>query len=67
MLKALDEHGVDREELTLHVGAGTFKPVKSQEIEGHNMHTEFVVVRRQTLEKLLKHKCHAVAVGTNKC
>ena len=28
------------------------------------MHTEFVVVRRQTLEKLLKHKCHAVAVGT---
>ena len=64
VLKALDEHGVDREELTLHVGAGTFKPVKSQEIEGHNMHTEFVVVRRQTLEKLLKHKCHAVAVGT---
>ena len=64
VLNALDEHGVDREELTLHVGAGTFKPVKSKEIEGHSMHTEFVVVRRQTLEKLLMHACQAVAVGT---
>ena len=64
VLKALDEHGVDREELTLHVGAGTFKPVKSHEIEGHNMHTEFIIVRRQTLIKLLKHKCRAIAVGT---
>ena len=64
VLNALDEHGVDREELTLHVGAGTFKPVKSKEIEGHSMHTEFVVVRRQTLEKLLMHACQAVVVGT---
>lgn len=64
VLKALDEHGIDREELTLHVGAGTFKPVKSYEIEGHNMHTEFIIVRRQTLIKLLKHKCRAIAVGT---
>lgn len=64
VLKALDEHGVDSEELTLHVGAGTFKPVKSHEIEGHNMHTEFIIVRRQTLIKLLKHKCRAIAVGT---
>ena len=64
VLSALDVHGVDREELTLHVGAGTFKPVKSHEIEGHNMHTEFIVVRRQTLEKLLKHNCKAIAIGT---
>ena len=64
VLKALDEHDVDREELPLHVGAGTFKPVKSHEIEGHNMHTEFIIVRRQTLIKLLKHKCRAIAVGT---
>ncbi len=64
VLNALDEHGIDREELTLHVGAGTFKPVKSHEIEGHNMHTEFIIVRRQTLIKLLKHKCRAIAVGT---
>lgn len=64
VLNALDEHGIDREELTLHVGAGTFKPVKSHEIEGHSMHTEYVVVRRQTLEKLLQHNCNAIAVGT---
>ena len=64
VLKDLDTHGIDREELTLHVGAGTFKPVKSDEIEGHKMHTEYVCVRRQTLEKLLKHDCQAIAVGT---
>ncbi len=64
VLTALDQHGIDREELTLHVGAGTFKPVKSEEIEGHEMHTEYVAVRRETLEKLLKHNCEAIAVGT---
>ena len=42
----------------------TFKPVKSEEIEGHEMHTEYVSVRRQTLEKLLAHDCQAIAVGT---
>ena len=64
VLKALDENGVDREELTLHVGAGTFKPVKSTEIEGHEMHTEYVSVKRSTLVKLLAHQCQAIAVGT---
>lgn len=64
VLKALDAHGIDREEVTLHVGAGTFKPVKSEEIEGHEMHTEYICVRRQTLEKLLAHDCQAIAVGT---
>ncbi len=64
VLSALDAHNIDREELTLHVGAGTFKPVKSEEIEGHEMHTEYVAVRRQTLVKLLDHDCQAIAVGT---
>ena len=64
VLASLDQHGIDREELTLHVGAGTFKPVKSQTMEGHEMHTEHVCVRRQTLEKLLAHQCQAIAVGT---
>ena len=64
VLAQLDAHGIDREELTLHVGAGTFKPVKSEEIEGHEMHTEYISVRRQTLEKLLQHDCRAIAVGT---
>ena len=64
VLADLDAHGIDREEVTLHVGAGTFKPVKSEEIEGHEMHTEFICVRRQTLEKLLAHDCRVIAVGT---
>ena len=64
VLEELDKHGVDREELTLHVGAGTFKPVKSEEIEGHEMHTEYICVHRKTLLKLLAHDMSAVAVGT---
>ena len=64
VLKQLDAQGIDREELTLHVGAGTFKPVKSQEIDGHEMHSEYIVVRRSTLEKLVRHDCAAIAVGT---
>ena len=64
MLSELDAHGIDREELTLHVGAGTFKPVKSEEIGGHEMHSEYISVRKQTLEKLLRHHASAIAVGT---
>ena len=64
VLADLDTHGIEREELTLHVGAGTFKPVKSEEMEGHEMHTEYISVRRQTISKLLNHDCKAIAVGT---
>lgn len=64
VLQAIDEAGIDREELTLHVGAGTFKPVKSEEIADHEMHSEFIVVKRQTIDKLIAHGGHAVAVGT---
>ena len=64
VLQSIDEAGIDREELTLHVGAGTFKPVKSEEISGHEMHSEFIVVKRQTIEKLIRHGGEAIAVGT---
>lgn len=64
VLQAIDNVGIDREELTLHVGAGTFKPVKSEEIGGHDMHTEHIAVSRQTIEKLLAHGGKAIAVGT---
>ena len=64
VLASLDAHGIDREEVTLHVGAGTFKPVKSEEIQDHEMHTEYICVHRQTLEKLIKHNACAIAVGT---
>lgn len=64
VLDALREKGVALEELTLHVGAGTFKPVKSEKIEGHEMHTEYISVNRSTLEKLVAHEGKAIAVGT---
>jgi S-adenosylmethionine:tRNA ribosyltransferase-isomerase len=64
VLSDLDAHGIDREELTLHVGAGTFKPVKSDEIEGHEMHTEFISVSRATIQKLIVHDACAISVGT---
>lgn len=64
VLDALRAKGVDMEELTLHVGAGTFRPVKSEEMAGHEMHTEHIAVSRTTVEKLLAHGGRAIAVGT---
>jgi S-adenosylmethionine:tRNA ribosyltransferase-isomerase len=64
VLADIDARGIVRDEVTLHVGAGTFKPVKSEEIEGHDMHTEYIVVHRHTFERLLSHGCEAIAVGT---
>lgn len=54
----------DRAELTLHVGAGTFKPVKTEEIGGHEMHREFFEVSYETLDKILNHLSKITAVGT---
>ena len=64
VLSEIDRHGIEREEVTLHVGAGTFKPVKSEEIGGHDMHTEHIAVQKKTIEKLIAHHGQAIAVGT---
>ncbi len=64
VLSAIDKRGIEREEVTLHVGAGTFKPVKSERIADHEMHTEFFSVQRKTLERLIAHKGEAIAIGT---
>lgn len=64
VLDELDRRGVEREEVTLHVGAGTFRPVKSADIGGHDMHTEHIAVNRSTIEKLIQHGGRAIAVGT---
>lgn len=61
---SLRNKNIDLEELTLHVGAGTFKPVKSETIEGHEMHTECISIRRKTIEKLLLKEGKIIAVGT---
>ena len=64
VMQDLEKHGVELEEVTLHVGAGTFRPVKSEEIADHEMHTEFISVNRKTIERLIAHQGRAVAVGT---
>jgi len=64
VLEALDRKGVERNEITLHVGAGTFKPVKSKEIGGHAMHAEWIAVKRESIERLLAHGGRCTAVGT---
>ena len=64
VLTALDTAGVQRGEVTLHVGAGTFKPVKSELIADHEMHEEYIEVQRGLLERLVAAGGAAVAVGT---
>lgn len=53
LLDALDEQGCERLELTLHVGAGTFKPVKSETLEHHTMHTEHIDIGIEKIEALI--------------
>lgn len=60
----LEKHGISKAFLTLHVGAGTFKPVKSERMEGHDMHAEFIDVNRATLNQLISHHEQLIAVGT---
>lgn len=64
VLADLDAKGFGREELTLHVGAGTFKPVKSETIEGHEMHTEFISVGRSSIQRIMDNLGKIIAVGT---
>ena len=64
VLADIDAHGIGREEVTLHVGAGTFKPVKSETIAGHEMHTEFISVGRSSIERLRANLGKIIAVGT---
>lgn len=64
VLAALKEKCIPCLELTLHVGAGTFKPVKSETIEGHEMHTEFISVERSLIASLAETDRRIIAVGT---
>lgn len=64
VLQELDSRGFLREEVTLHVGAGTFKPVKSETIAEHEMHTEFISVNRASIARIKTKLDNIVAVGT---
>ena len=64
VLAALKANDIGLEEITLHVGAGTFKPVQTATIGEHTMHTEYFAVHRHTIQRLLENLGQIVAVGT---
>jgi S-adenosylmethionine:tRNA ribosyltransferase-isomerase len=67
LLHTLKDNGVDSAFVTLHVGAGTFQPVRSDQIEDHKMHFEYLVVPQETVDKCLQTRADGgriIAVGT---
>lgn len=64
LLESIRQKGIDRLDVTLHVGAGTFKPVTADRLSDHSMHGEWIHLHRPTLERLRLHTGKRVAVGT---
>lgn len=70
LLKKIEEMGVTVAYVTLHVGIGTFRPVKAENIEDHEMHSEHYCVSAETAEKInntKKNNGRVIAVGTTSC
>ena len=64
VLTDLRNRGIETDEVTLHVGAGTFLPVKTADANEHTMHTEIIAVPKSTIEHIIAQIGHIVAVGT---
>ena len=64
VLANLRSRGIETDEVTLHVGAGTFLPVKTADANEHTMHTEIIAVPRETIAHIKANLGHIVAVGT---
>lgn len=67
LFAALEERGIEKTEVTLHVGAGTFQPVRSEHIEDHHMHAEYLEVRQPCVDAVSRAKQRGnrvIAVGT---
>lgn len=64
VFEKLESKGIQKTQVTLHVSAGTFQPIKASEVTEHPMHSEQIVVSKQTIEKILNHTGKIVAVGT---
>jgi S-adenosylmethionine:tRNA ribosyltransferase-isomerase len=64
VFKALADKGIRRSFLTLHVGAGTFQPIKASSVTQHKMHAEQVVYSRELIDELLRNTQSIVPVGT---
>ena len=70
LIKKLEEKGVKIANVTLHVGIGTFRPVKEENIEDHKMHTEHFYIKQEDVEKINETKKagkRVIAVGTTSC
>lgn len=70
LLEKVEQKGVDIARVTLHVGLGTFRPVKADEITEHHMHAEFFQIEREAAEKINKAKDRGnrvICVGTTSC
>ena len=70
LLKKIEEKGVKIANVTLHVGIGTFRPVKEKNIEDHHMHTEHYYIKSEDAEKINSTKLagnRVIAVGTTSC
>jgi S-adenosylmethionine:tRNA ribosyltransferase-isomerase len=64
ILTQLSDKNIQLSEITLHVGAGTFRPVRSDTVEGHTMHTEKVIISKNVIEQLIAYQGRIIAVGT---
>ena len=70
LLKQIEEKGVKIANVTLHVGIGTFRPVKEENIEDHKMHTEHFYIKEEDAQKINESKQNGkrvIAVGTTSC
>jgi len=70
LLKQIKEKGIEVANVTLHVGIGTFRPVKVENIEEHDMHSEHYYIKKEDVEKINKAKQNGkrvIAVGTTSC
>ncbi len=70
LIKKLEEKGVVIANVTLHVGIGTFRPVKEETVENHEMHSEHFYIKQEDVEKInnaKKNENRVIAVGTTSC
>lgn len=64
VLSSLDKKNIQQQFLTLHVGAGTFKPVKADTMREHEMHAEWIDIKKETIETLINNEVPVIATGT---
>ncbi|MBQ4054778.1 MAG: tRNA preQ1(34) S-adenosylmethionine ribosyltransferase-isomerase QueA [Clostridia bacterium] len=67
LLERIRAKGVDIVPVLLHVGLGTFRPVKEEKLEDHIMHTEFISVSKESADRINNRKGRLIAVGTTSC